>query len=104
MSCAPSTTDVVKLTPKVAAKKLSGPQIQVLHAMTDHKLVWRKRDNKCLLVCGEAPLEVVRRLSVQRLLNAGMVAGPEAVAKKDIGKFDAHYKLTPAGRAVVKST
>lgn len=85
---------------KTAAKLTSETQFSVLRAMLSHKLVWRKKDNKCLLLCGMAAEQGVHRATVQSLLNRGLIAGPASPTGKDRGLFDAIYKLTSAGKKV----
>jgi hypothetical protein len=79
---------------------VSYTQENVLCAMLDHKLIWRRRDNACVLTCGEAPEKRVRRTTVQTLLNQRLVLGPLDPTAADKPKFDYWYKLSETGRAL----
>lgn len=97
------TSSALKYRQIRSIRPLTGPQLEVLVAMISHKLIWRAKDDKCLLLSGNAPAEGVRRITVQRLLDTHMIEGPiegplPKLPKDAIGRYDAIYKMTPAGR------
>jgi hypothetical protein len=97
----PKEADAVgkKWQQRMAAERpcaVSYTQENVLCAMLDHKLIWRKRDNACVLTCGEAPEKRVRRATVQTLLNQRLILGPFPSIEKPL--YDFWYKLSPTGK------
>lgn len=97
MSCAPQAGK-----PLVKRRAPSPTQHAFCAAMLDRKLVWRASTNLCTLLGGDAIETIVPRGVVIGMLRAGLIEGPLDPSKKDASKFDAHYKLTAAGREAAK--